>query len=131
MTIREKKGKNLRGLKIAVSWAYAPSYAKPLSVPQGLIMLMTRFGMNVRLAHPQGYDLMPQCVESAKKHAAQSGGSFTIAKSMDEAFAGADIVYPKSWGPYDLMLERVDANRNRDTDGMKAIEKRALERNRE
>lgn len=128
--LRERFPDGLAGKTMAVSWAYSPSYAKPLSVPQGLIMLMTRFGMKVRLAHPLGYDLMPQCLESAKKHAAESGGSFTVAKSMDEAFAGADIVYPKSWGPYDLMLERVEANRQKDNDRMKEIERRALERNR-
>jgi len=129
--LREHFPGGLAGKTIAVSWAYSPSYAKPLSVPQGLIMLMTRFGMNVRLAHPPGYDLMPECVDVAKKHASESGGSFKVSSSMDEAFAGADVVYPKSWGPYDLMLERVEANRNRDVDGMKAIETRALERNRE
>jgi knotted carbamoyltransferase YgeW len=128
--LRERFPDGLAGKTMAVSWAYSPSYAKPLSVPQGLIMLMTRFGMKVRLAHPEGYDLMPECMESAKKHAAESGGSFTVAKSMDEAFAGADIVYPKSWGPYDLMLERVEANRRKDSEGMKDIERRALERNR-
>jgi knotted carbamoyltransferase YgeW len=128
--LRERFPDGLAGKTMAISWAYSPSYAKPLSVPQGLIMLMTRFGMNVRLAHPEGYDLMPQCIDSAKKHAAESGGKFTISKNMDEAFAGADIVYPKSWGPYDLMLERVDANRQKDTERMKDIERRALERNR-
>ncbi len=128
--LRERFPDGLSGKTIAVSWAYSPSYAKPLSVPQGLIMLMTRFGMNVRLAHPPGYELMPQCTESATKHAAESGGKFTVVKNMDEAFAGADIVYPKSWGPYDLMLERVDANRQKDTERMKDIERRALERNR-
>jgi knotted carbamoyltransferase YgeW len=128
--LRERFPDGLAGKTMAISWAYSPSYAKPLSVPQGLIMLMTRFGMNVRLAHPEGYDLMPQCMESAKKHAAESHGKFTIARNMDEAFAGADIVYPKSWGPYDLMLERVDANRQKDGERMKDIERRALERNR-
>lgn len=128
--LRERFPDGLRGKTIAVSWAYSPSYAKPLSVPQGLIMLMTRFGMNVRLAHPPGYDLMPQCLESAKKHAMESGGSFTTVSTMDEAFADADVVYPKSWGPYDLMLDRVEANRAHDTEAMKNIERRALERNR-
>jgi knotted carbamoyltransferase YgeW len=104
---------------VAVSWAYSPSYAKPLSVPQGLISLLPRFGMKVRLAHPPGYDLMPEVVEAAKK-----SGNFTQVSSMDEAFDGADVVYPKSWGPYDLMLERK-------TGDLKAIEKRALDRNRE
>lgn len=127
--LRERFSGNLEGRTIAVSWAYSPSYAKPLSVPQGLIMLMTRFGMNVRLAHPEGYTLMPECLEHAKRHAEASGGSFSVTDSMDEAFTGADIVYPKSWGPYDLMLERVAANRTKDNDLMRDIERRALERN--
>jgi knotted carbamoyltransferase YgeW len=127
--LRERFPEGLAGKTMAVSWAYSPSYAKPLSVPQGLIMLMTRFGMNVRLAHPKGYDLMPDCVATAQKNAREHGGSFTQVASMDEAFAGADIVYPKSWGPYDLMLERVEANRKRDAAAMKDIEGRALARN--
>jgi ornithine carbamoyltransferase len=109
LTIREKFGKNLKGLKIAVSWAFAPSYAKPLSVPQGLITLMTRFGMHVSLAHPPGYNLIERTVASAKSNAVKSGGSFQIVDDMDAAFTDADIVYPKSWGVYDLMLARQSA----------------------
>jgi len=101
-TIREHLGSNLRGRKIAVTWAYTHTYAKPLSVPQGLITLMTRFGMEVTLAHPPEFTLMQDQVEIARKNAAESGGSFTIAGSMEEAFEGADIVYPKSWGCIDL-----------------------------
>jgi len=127
--LREKFPGGLGGRTIAVSWAYSPSYAKPLSVPQGLIMLLTRFGAHVRLAHPAGYGLIPDTLDTARRHAAASGGSFTVLGSMDEAFAGADVVYPKSWGPYDLMLERVDANAAKDTAGLKDIERRALERN--
>jgi ornithine carbamoyltransferase len=106
MTIREKFGTNLQGLKLAVSWAFAPSYAKPLSVPQGLIMLMTRFGMHVSLAHPPGYKLIDRTVEAARTNAAKSGGKFEIVDDMDAAFRDADVVYPKSWGVYDLMLAR-------------------------
>jgi N-acetylornithine carbamoyltransferase len=98
MTIREQRGQDLRGLKIAVSWAYAPSYAKPLSVPQGLIMLMPRFGMDVVLAHPPEYGLMPETVEAAFENARRGGGKFTRVESMDEAFRDADVVIPKSWG---------------------------------
>ena len=98
MTIREKFGTNLKGLKIAVSWAFAPSYAKPLSVPQGLITLMTRFGMHVSLAHPPGYKLIDRTVESAKSNAAKSGGKFEIVDDMDAAFKDADIVYPEELG---------------------------------
>ena len=129
MWLREYFPGGLRKKKIAMTWAYSPSYAKPLSVPQGVAMLMTREGADVVLAHPPGYQLMPDTLETAKKHAAESGGTFTVTESMDDAFRGADAVYPKSWGPYDLMLERVDANARRDKDRMKEIERRALERN--
>jgi len=129
MWLRESFPGGLRKKKIAMTWAYSPSYAKPLSVPQGVAMLMTREGADVVLAHPPGYTLMPDTLETAAKHARESGGTFTVTDSMDDAFAGADAVYPKSWGPYDLMLERVEANRARDRERMKDIERRALERN--
>jgi ornithine carbamoyltransferase len=106
LTIREKFGNDLSGLKIAISWAFAPSYAKPLSVPQGLITLLTRFGMHVSLAHPPGYNLVERTVASARANAAKCGGRFEIVDDMDAAFADADVVYPKSWGVYDLMLAR-------------------------
>ncbi|HGY55082.1 MAG TPA: ornithine carbamoyltransferase [Caldithrix abyssi] len=105
MTIREKFGQDLKGKRIAVSWAYAPSYAKPMSVPQGLIMLMTRFGMDVVLAHPPEYTLMDEPMAHARKNAEENGGSFTVVDSMEEAFRDADIVYPKSWGIQSLFGE--------------------------
>lgn len=101
MTLREIYGNDLRGLKIAVSWAFAPSYLKPLSVPQGLITLMTRFGLDVTLAHPEEYRLMPDTLDQAKHHAKESGGKFHTVSSMQEAFRDADVVYPKSWGILD------------------------------
>ena len=119
---------DLAGRNIAVSWAYSPSYAKPLSVPQGLITLLTRFGANVSLAHPPGYQLTEETMTAAAENAS-NGGSFRVVESMDEAFANADVVYPKSWGAHDLMLERVDANARADTGELAAIEGRALERN--
>jgi len=127
--LQQRFPEGLAGKKIAVSWAYSPSYAKPLSVPQGLITLFTRQGAHVALAHPEGYNLMDGCVEAAQKNARASGGSLELANSMDEAFAGAHAVYPKSWGPYDLMTERVAANRAGDKERMADIERRALERN--
>lgn len=129
MWLRERFPGGLKGRKIAMTWAYSPSYAKPLSVPQGIAMLMTREGAEVVLAHPEGYRLMDEPMAAAAKHAQESGGRFRITDSMDDAFENADAVYPKSWGPYDLMLERVDANKRRDAAGMKDIERRALERN--
>ena len=62
---------NLKGKKVAMTWAYSPSYGKPLSVPQGVIGLMSRFGMDVVLAHPEGYEVMPEVEEVAKANAAK------------------------------------------------------------
>ncbi|EAS44895.1 knotted carbamoyltransferase YgeW [Photobacterium profundum] len=119
----------LKGKKLAMTWAYSPSYGKPLSVPQGIIGLMTRFGMDVTLAHPEGYDLIPEVVEQARQNAEASGGSFTQVTSMEEAFDGADIVYPKSWAPYQVMERRTELLRAQDHDGLKALEQECLAQN--
>jgi ornithine carbamoyltransferase len=103
MTMRDKLGTDLRGKKVAVSWAYAPSYAKPLSVPQGLIMLLPRFGIDVTLAHPPEYSLMPETIEAARVNAHRAGTKFELADNMDDAFRDADVVIPKSWGCLDTM----------------------------
>jgi len=121
----------LRGKKIAMTWAYSPSYGKPLSVPQGIIGLMTRFGMDVTLAHPPGYDLIPDVVDLAGRQARETGGSFRQVTSMEEAFEGADIVYPKSWAPYQVMQKRTDLLRAKDQDGLKELEKQCLAHNAE
>nr|WP_211253963.1 knotted carbamoyltransferase YgeW [Pelobacter seleniigenes] len=120
---------NLKGKKIAMTWAYSPSYGKPLSVPQGIIGLMTRFGMEVSLAHPEGYEVMPEVEEIAKRNAEKSGGSFTKTNSMAEAFAGADIVYPKSWAPFAAMEKRTNLYAEGDDAGIKALEKELLAQN--
>jgi len=120
---------NLRGKKIAMTWAYSPSYGKPLSVPQGIIGLMTRFGMEVSLAHPEGYNLIPDVMDVAAKNAELSGGKFSVSNSIDEAFKGADIVYPKSWAPYAVMGKRTELLRANDHDGLKALEKECLANN--
>ncbi|MDD4224227.1 MAG: knotted carbamoyltransferase YgeW [Candidatus Cloacimonetes bacterium] len=119
----------LKGKKIAMSWAYSPSYGKPLSVPQGVINLMSRFGMEVVLAYPQGYDLLPETVESAGKFAVDSGGSFRITHNMDDAFRDADVVYPKSWAPMTVMQERTRLLRQGDREGLKALEQHCLAEN--
>jgi knotted carbamoyltransferase YgeW len=119
----------LRGKKIAMSWAYSPSYGKPLSVPQGIIGLMTRFGMHVTLAHPEGYGLIPDVVEVAKKNASASGGKFEVVTSMEESFSDADIVYPKSWAAYGVMQRRTPLLQKGDRDGLKALEKECLANN--
>ncbi len=122
---------NLAGRKIAMTWAYSPSYGKPLSVPQGVIGLMTRFGMDVVLAHPPGYEVMPEVEELARRQAAQSGGSFARVDSMAEAFAGADIVYPKSWAPFAAMERRTELYDQGDMKGIGALEQELLVQNSE
>lgn len=122
---------NLKGRKIAMTWAYSPSYGKPLSVPQGIIGLMSRFGMHVHLAHPKGYGLIPEVVELSAQQAAASGGSFTHSESMDAAFADADIVYPKSWAPFEVMQRRTPLLRAGDHAGLKDLEHYCLTRNAE
>ena len=120
---------NLKGKKIAMTWAYSPSYGKPLSVPQGVIGLMTRFGMDVVLAHPEGYDVMPEVEEIAKKNAAATGGSYKKVSTMEEAFDGADIVYPKSWAPFAAMEQRTKLYQAGDQAGIDALEKQLLAQN--
>lgn len=121
----------LKGKKIAMTWAYSPSYGKPLSVPQGVIGLMTRFGMDVVLAHPKGYEVMPEVEAVAAKNAAAAGGKFSKTNSMAEAFVDADIVYPKSWAPFAAMEKRTNLYGEGDTDGIKALEKVLLAQNAE
>ena len=120
---------NLKGKKIAMSWAYSPSYGKPLSVPQGIIGLLTRFGMDVVLAHPEGYEVMSDVVEVAKKNAAENGGKFSITNDMKEAFKDADVVYPKSWAPFAAMEVRTDLYGKGDFDGIDKLEKELLAQN--
>jgi knotted carbamoyltransferase YgeW len=122
---------NLKGKKIAMSWAYSPSYGKPLSVPQGVINLMTRFGMEVVLAHPEGYDLLPKTLVSAQSFAKQSGGSFRQTHDMQDAFKDADVVYPKSWAPMAVMQKRTELLRGGDKIGLVELEKACLKQNAE
>ncbi len=119
----------LRGKKMVMSWAYSPSYGKPLSVPQGIITLMTRFGMNVELAYPEGYELIPEMVDIARQHAKNSGGSFHVGHSMEEAMKDADIVYPKSWAPFHVMQQRTKLLQQGDTKGLDELEKTCLAEN--
>ena len=120
---------NLRGKKLAMSWAYSPSYGKPLSVPQGIIGLMSRFGMKLTLAHPGGYGLIPDVVERARQNSKKAGGSFEVVSSMEEAFRDADVVYPKSWAPYNVMQRRTPLLKKGDRDGLKALEQECLANN--
>ncbi|MGB4205407.1 MAG: knotted carbamoyltransferase YgeW [Bacteroidales bacterium] len=120
---------NLKGKKLVMSWAYSPSYGKPLSVPQGIIALMTRFGTNVELAYPEGYGLIPEIMAQASDFANKHGGSFKVSHSMKEAFKDAHIVYPKSWAPYHVMQQRTELLKVADKPGLIELEKYCLANN--
>lgn len=120
---------NLRGKKVAMTWAYSPSYGKPLSVPQGVIGLFTRFGMEVSFAHPEEYTVMPEIEAIAADNSRKSGGSFQRGHSMADAFRDADIVYPKSWAPFSIMEERTSLVEHADEKGLAGLEQCGLEMN--
>jgi N-acetylornithine carbamoyltransferase len=97
LTIIEQKG-DPRKLTVNVSYAYAASYQKPISVPQSEILLLTRYGANVRLTRPPEFKLMPEIVAQAEENAKAAHGSFEILEDFDKGMEGADVVYAKSWG---------------------------------
>ena len=99
LTIIERKGRDLRGKRMVVSWAYAASYLKPISVPQSLILQMPRFGLDLVLAHPPEFSLMPEIMDQAREQARKYNTTFEVVDDMETAFREADILYAKSWGP--------------------------------
>ena len=119
----------LKGRKLAMTWAHSPSYGKPLSVPQGIVALMTRFGMDVVLAHPNGYNLVDEPLGAARRFAAESGGAFSVVHSMEEAFRDADVVYPKSWAPARVMRERTRLLKAGESAKLAELEREALATN--
>jgi N-acetylornithine carbamoyltransferase len=110
MTMIERFG-GLRGRTATVSWACATSYQKPISVPQSLILLLPRFGMNVRLVHPPEFSLMPEIVEQAKANARDGHGGFEIMHDFDEGIRGTDVVYAKSWGAVQTTTDEAEGAR--------------------
>jgi ornithine carbamoyltransferase len=123
MTIREHF-RDLRGLRVVVSWAYATSHAKPLSVPQSQILLFPRYGMDVVVAHPPEFPLQGTIVDRAQQRAQEGGGSLRFVQDMDEAMQGADIIFPKNWGGF-AYLDPFE-----DTEASREAMRANLERNR-
>jgi N-acetylornithine carbamoyltransferase len=97
MTIIEKLG-DPRGKTATVSWAYAASYQKPISVPQSLVTLLPRFGMNVRLVHPPEFKLMPEIMSLAEENARAARVGFEVLDDFEEGMRDTNVVYAKSWG---------------------------------
>jgi ornithine carbamoyltransferase len=118
MTIQEKRGRNTRNIKVSVIWAYSTTHKKPISVPVSQVLLFPRYGIDVTLAYPEGYDLPDWVIERAKKSAAEHGGSFRTTHDQEEAYRDADVVFPKNWGNWvtnestDVIGSLSDANRS-------------------
>jgi len=98
LTIKEKFGQT-KGLKVGVAWTSAPNYVRPLSVPQSLILMLPRFGIDVTLAYPPEFHLLPEIEEQAQANAEAGGARFEISHRFEDAFEDSDAVVPKSWGP--------------------------------
>ncbi|NLC78005.1 MAG: ornithine carbamoyltransferase [Clostridia bacterium] len=99
MTMQEKLG-DVRKKKVSIIWAYATSHKKPISVPVSQVLLFPRYGMDVCLAYPKGWELPDWVIEEARKFAEENGGSLTITHDEEEAYRDADIVIPKNWGSW-------------------------------
>ncbi len=125
MVMQEKFGKNLKGLNVTVSWAYAESHAKPISVPLEQMLLFTRYGMNVTIAHPEEFPLLPAMTDKAHNSAKESGGSLKFVNDMDEGFKDAQIVIPKNWGGF------ANFDKWEDSDAQKAAMKANLSKHKD
>jgi len=124
LTMKERYG-DLRRKKLVVSWAYSPSVKKPVAVPQCLMATASKFGMNIVLARPEGFQLDPMMIDAIKENSKKYGGSFEETDSMEDAFKDADILYPKSWGslkyvapqsPEGMQFDKMEALFNKNTD---------------
>ena len=101
MTIQEHFGRTKTdNLKVSVIWCYSTTHKKPISVPVSQVLLFPRYGMDVTLAYPEGYDLPDWVIEQAKKNAEFYGGNLTITHDLEEAYRDADVVFPKNWGSW-------------------------------
>ncbi|MDD2206655.1 MAG: ornithine carbamoyltransferase [Aminobacterium sp.] len=118
MTIQEKRGRSSRNLKVSVIWAYATTHKKPISVPVSQVLLFPRYGIDVTLAYPEGYQLPDWVIEKAKKNAEENGGSLRITHDQEEAYKDADVVFPKNWGNWvtnegtDVIDSLLEANKH-------------------
>jgi ornithine carbamoyltransferase len=98
LTMKEKFGGKLDRIKVSIIWAYAESHKKPISVPVSQALLFPRFGMDVTLAHPKGWELPDWVIAKAKANAERYGGTVTVTDDEAAAYRGAHVVIPKNWG---------------------------------
>ncbi len=89
--------------KYVMSYAYSGGL-KPLAVPTSCVLSATMMGMDVVFARPKGFELEDGIIARCKEYAKMFGGSFEETDNMEEAFEGADVVYPKAWTPRDALV---------------------------
>lgn len=96
LTIREKIGEP-KGQPITITWAWHPK-ALPMAVPNSALIEAAKAGMEIRLAHPPGWELDDDIMAQARQLATAGGGSVTVHHDMESAMQGSRVVYAKSWG---------------------------------
>jgi N-acetylornithine carbamoyltransferase len=95
MTIREKLGAGRK--RLVLSWAWHPK-PLPMAVPNSFALAAAQMGHDVVIAHPSGYELDDEIMKAARDRAEAAGGSVEVTNDADAAFAGAEVIYAKSWG---------------------------------
>jgi N-acetylornithine carbamoyltransferase len=95
MTIREKRGAGK--MRVLLTWAWHPK-PLPMAVPNSFALAAAQMGHDLVIAHPKGYELDEDLMLQIQGQAAGAGGSVEISDDVDGAFAGAEVVYAKSWG---------------------------------
>lgn len=95
MTIREKLGEGRK--RVVLTWAWHPK-ALPMAVPNSFALAASQMGHDVVVAQPKGYELDDALLQVSREKAIASGGSFEVVHDIEKAFAGADVIYAKSWG---------------------------------
>ncbi len=101
MTVQEALGK-VEGKKYAIMWGYSKSFRGRCSI-QEEAMIMPRFGMDVILAHPPGFEIDPKIIETAKSNAQAAGGKFQVSNDLHSAIEGAHAVFPRNWASNELL----------------------------
>jgi N-acetylornithine carbamoyltransferase len=96
LTIKELL-QGFSGRRITIMWASHP-LALPMAVANSILIASTLAGMEVTLAHPEGFELQEGIVALGRDFARRSGGSLRVVHDRQEAARGAEVIYAKAWG---------------------------------
>jgi len=106
LTVQEKFPK-YEGKKYVISWAYSDK-ARSWGSVQEEAMLMSRYGIDVTVAAPKGFDLDPEIMRICEQNAKESGASFETTDDLKGALDGAHIVFPRSWASHECVMKGMD-----------------------